>query len=470
MDIYINSVKKIYWFVLSFICLSSCKKLVDVGEPVNSITTVKAFDNDANAISAVMGIYSKMINTNPNFGIGSGALTIFCGLAADELNATNQSYTGFSRNDLLSNNVFNYNQLWSPAYFYIYEANACIEGLQASSGLNSSLKLQLLGEAKFIRAFCYFYLTNLYGDLPLVLSTDWNNTAVISRASKSKIYDQIILDLKDAENALPDTYLFTKNERSRPIKFAATALLARVYLYLGDYSNAEIQSTQIINKGIYNLDSLSDIFKRNSGEAIWQLRPSNKFFPNTVLEGYKIIPNSPFNSADFYVTDQLLNSFEVGDKRKASWIDSSESGGIKYYYPSKYKIKYGTFDVEPIENYTVLRLAEQYLIRAEARANGAGTSLSGAIADLSSIRTRAGLSIYNGPNNKDSVLKAIEQENKIEFFAELGHRWLDLKRTNQANTVLGSLKGANWQTTDQIFPIPVTEINKNPKLSQNEGY
>lgn len=120
------------------------------------------------------------------------------------------------------------------------------------------------------------------------------------------------------------------------------------------------------------------------------------------------------------------------------------------------------------EYYTPLRLAEQYLIRAEARANQ--DNLNGAVDDLNVIRKRAVLTTLLNSLTQAQVLAAVAQENRIEFFAEWGHRWLDLKRTGQADAVLGSLKGSNWQTTDQLYPIPISEILRDPNLEQNPGY
>jgi hypothetical protein len=114
----------------------------------------------------------------------------------------------------------------------------------------------------------------------------------------------------------------------------------------------------------------------------------------------------------------------------------------------------------------MLRLAEQYLIRAEARAQL--ENIPGAQEDLNAIRSRAGLPDTDA-DDKASLLLAIERERQAELFAEGGHRWLDLKRTNRADAVLGPLK-ADWQTPDALFPIPDAERQLNPNLTQNDGY
>jgi hypothetical protein len=139
--------------------------------------------------------------------------------------------------------------------------------------------------------------------------------------------------------------------------------------------------------------------------------------------------------------------------------------GTTYYFPYKYKIRTGYTPLN--EYYTVLRLAEQYLIRAEARVYI--NDFAGAKADINTIRTRAGLS-NTSASDKASLLLAIEQERRIELFVEWGHRWLDLKRTGRASAILAPLKGADWQSTDILWPIPQSQINTNPSLIQNPGY
>lgn len=251
-------------------------------------------------------------------------------------------------------------------------------------------------------------------------------------------------------------------------KYAATALLARVYLYLGLWSDAEVQASTVINdtKDLELLSDLNSIFLKNSKESIWQLEVVDRY-PYATLEADSFIPSDSNSIPKYNLTSVLLNSFEAGDKRKIAWVGNSKVSTNFYYYPQKYKVKNGTSG-NITEYYTLLRLSEQYLIRAEARANQG--KLTDAISDLNVIRKRASLSDLPSLLNKTDVLTAVAQENKIEFFAEMGHRWLDLKRTKTANDVLGPFKGSNWQSTDQLFPIPASERSVNPNLTQNPGY
>lgn len=159
----------------------------------------------------------------------------------------------------------------------------------------------------------------------------------------------------------------------------------------------------------------------------------------------------------------MVESFEPQDLRSKKWIDSLSIEPDIYYFPTKYKVRTGT----PVTEYSmVLRLAEQYLIRAEARVHQG--DLTGAAEDVKKIRNRAGLTNIE-LSSTSQALNSIYAERKLELFTEGGHRWLDLKRTDRATEVL-SPKKPEWQPTDVLYPIPQNELNNNPNLNQNPGY
>jgi len=472
-------IKKTLFFVAGVILTAlnpACKKLVSIPEPINSITTDEVFTTPQKATSAVSSIYYDMSYGNDNIAYACGAITFYTSVYADELNVDGpllQDIMSYQLSQVLSNGGELNDQFWKPMYSDIYKANAAIEGLEASKSLTTGVKNQLIGECKFLRAFCYFYLVNLFGDVPLVTTSSWESNSTLKRTPASQIFQQIISDLKDAQNLLAVDYSISTGERTRANRWAATALLARVYLYTSDWKDAETQATSVItNFTLYNLVSLDQVFLRNNKEAIFQLQcVSQGDWSYATYEGFVFqLPSPNFaNAAAFSLTDQLINSFETNDQRKGFWVDSTNFSGPPYYFPAKYKIFQSTAGNNP-EYSTVLRLAEQFLIRSEARARGNQNDLSGAISDLNIIRTRAGLDSLPTSLNQDQVLAAIAQENRIEFFAEWGHRWFDLKRTGQADAVLGPIKGSNWKTTNQLWPIPQSEIIDDPNLTQNQGY
>src|ERR1051325_199487 len=185
-----NNNNKIIIILATIFSLTSCKKLVEIGAQDNSINSGNVYSNDATAIAAVTNMYVKMSAANlPGGGITS--LNLFPALSADELSlysgATNNAVNYYYQNALSAVNL-NSPDFWTSFYPEIYLANAALEGLNKGTGLTPAVKQQLLGEAKFMRAFCYFYLVNLYGDVPLALTTDYTVNAALSRTPKAQVY------------------------------------------------------------------------------------------------------------------------------------------------------------------------------------------------------------------------------------------------------------------------------------------
>jgi hypothetical protein len=474
--------------LLSVMSITGCKKLVEVDAPGNNLNAANVYSKDATAIAAVTGVYASMSSPQTDLtGNSMVAMTLFGGLSADELtlfNLNNVILLDYYRNNLssTSSGINGATFLWNAAYDHIFTMNGAIEGLTASNSLTPAVKQHLLGEAKFIRAFCYFYLTNLYGDVPLILQTNWQNNTSASSTSQTDIYKQIVQDLKDAKDLLTDNYLgsnliVSSAERIRPNKGAAEALLARTYLYTKDWPNADAEATAVIvTKPMYDTVSLTiGVFTKNSMETIWALQPVASGTSSNTGDGLiYILPTAGPNISNYpvYLSKNVVNSFETGDLRKKNWIDSVKPAGTAFYYPKKYKI--GAVSTTTQEYEIVFRLAEMYLIRAEARAQQ--NNLSGAIADLDVIRKRSGLPLIANTNpgiSQSALLTAILHERQVELFTEWGHRWLDLKRTNTIDNVMNLVtpqKGGSWSSYKALFPIPYSETQKDKNLIQNSGY
>ncbi len=457
--------KKPLSFLTIIFCLClifSCEKFVDIDSPITEVITEDVFSSDATANAAIIGMYSNMFD---NSSI-STQLTRETSLASDELiDVSTQLPLGqFFNNGLTSDNS-HVSRFWTQLYKLIFSANDAIEGLKISNRVSKNLKNQLMGEAYFMRAFCHFYLVSLWSDVPLVTSTDYRVNRLASRSPEVDVFQQIIDDLTESKSLLSEDYSFSGGERFRPNKFTASALLARVYLYTEAWENAETESTMVINHSAYELLSdLNAIFLENSREAIWQLQSFNNEGTNTHDGNIYIILQTPPTIVT--LRDELADSFESNDDRKNHWIDSISDDSQTYYFAYKYKIRGANTTLPITEAMVFFRLAEQYLIRAEARANTG--NISGAQADINMIRNRAGL-----PNttatDQASLLLAIEKERKHELFTEGSHRWMDLKRTGRIDEVLGLVK-PGWDPHDKLFPIPKDELTDNPNLTQNPGY
>ena len=458
----------IYW-VLPAIGLSGCKKLVQVGTPETQLSTEVIFSSDETAVGALMGMYSKAVGSSGL--ILNGGSSVYPSLSADECVPASPvaAFLEFSNNNLGSANNY-VSILYSSAYSTLYDANILLENLPLSSttAVSMTVKRQLNGEARFMRALLYCKLVDLYGDVPLETSTNADVNATMPRTASTSVYAQVLSDLNAADTLLDTAYASAASQsqgsRTRPNRWAASALLARLHLYKGEWAAAEQAATAVINSGYYLLEpSLDSVFRAGSREAIWQMQPVTTLMNSG--DGYLFLPlDNALSKPPDTLSSWLSNAFETGDLRKQHWVGTKTIGGISYRYPAKYKVRAGP---PYVEYEMVLRLAEVYLIRAEARARN--SELTDAIKDLNVIRNRAGLSPLPDTLDQLAVFAAVAQERRIELFAEWGHRWSDLRRTGAADTVLG-LEKPGWAATDALYPMPAREIQRNANITQNLGY
>ncbi len=465
MKIYNKNVFIVALALMLVVTLGSCKKYLSPQPLAYNPTTAELFSSDATASSAVLTLYNQI----PVFL--TSYITLYEGVYSDELVYTggwNTDYQPYS-NSYVDPNDAVVDNFWQNIYAYIYIVNANIEGLNNSATLTPSVKQQLLGEAYFIRGYAYFILANTFCNVPLVISTDYHVNLSLSNTAQSDIYKQVIKDLTNAESLLLPAY--PSSGRIRANKWAAAALLARTYLYTKDYQDAIKVAGMIIDQGGYGaLPAAQNAFVTTSSEVILQLVPVQNIADNGYYsdDASNFIPYSPDDVPEFSLTPDLLAAFEPGDLRFSHWTMANTVDNVSYIYPAKYRNADGS--AAPEDN-ILLRLPEQYLIRAEASAQLG--QLPQAIEDIDMIRKRAGLpliAVTNPTINQTNLIAKIANENRIEFFAELGHRWMDLKRTGQAADVLKALKPDGWKDASINWPIPQPELDTNPFLKQNPNY
>lgn len=488
----INTSTSIIVSILLLIIMSiGCTKLVEVNPPVTDVNAENVYTNDATATAVLTGMYSRMAQGAGSF-TGINGLSVRAGLSADEFalfgNVTTPRLLAYYQNNLSAVTGFG-TEFWAGWYQSIYYCNAALEGLAASNFLSEGVKRQLIGEAKFLRAFFHFYLVNTFGDVPVVLTTDYTVNSFVTRTPREQVLQQIITDLKDAEEFLSEDFLNGSlqpydgtAERARPSKWAARAMLARAYLYSKNYTNAEQKATEVINASVFSLANTSDVFLRadlDNKEAIWQLQPVVAGW-NTEDARVFVLSGSFGNSRPVQLSKSLLEAFEPGDNRRSNWVRDTVIRGSSIKYIFKYKS--AKLDNPVTEYLMVLRLAEQYLIRAEARA--ALNKLQEAVEDINILRTRARAeptvdvpdplpALDAGALSQSQILDKVRAERRIELFSEWGHRWFDLKRTNSIDsvmTVAAPIKGGTWESYKQLYPIPNTEIERNKNMVQNTGY
>ena len=445
--------------------LCSCKKYLDISLPKDKVTDETVFSNATNTLAAVNGLYTFAFKQS-NFLNYQGDELL--GIAADEFVFGSDQYDEFKNNTLSPDNKYVL-PTWQTFYAIIYHANAIIENVPASP-VADSLKQVYIAEAKVFRAYCHLYLACYFGDVPLITTTKITVTASEGRTPKSDVFAAVIADLKDAEAALPAGTV----RNGRVNRYMATALLARVYLYQRNWADAEAKATSLISNTT-NFSLVPDckgVFLRGSKEAIWQLNTAGGTADNYTYFAGSFVP-APTATASTLASlatlrPELYNAFETGDKRYTAWVgyNTTITPLTPFYFDYKYKQLSTPTSSSLIEDYMLLRLAEQYLIRAEARAQQ--QNLNGAIDDINVIRTRAGLTSLAYGLSQNNVLLAIEKERKLELFGEgYGHRWIDLIRTGRADAVLGAAKPGTWKSTATLFPIPAGEILLNPNLTPN---
>ncbi|RYE18194.1 MAG: RagB/SusD family nutrient uptake outer membrane protein, partial [Sphingobacteriales bacterium] len=347
-------------------------------------------------------------------------------------------------------------------YKLVYVTNVSLEKLDASTSLTPELKKRLIGECLYIRAWQYFILVNLFGDVPLCLSSDYRRNAEMPRSDAAIVWEQIISDLSGAADKLPESYALP--ERTVPNRFAAKALLAKCYLYQQKWDSVLVLCNQVAQSGSYQLlPNMNAVFQRGSSETLWQVASTST--NRNSWEGFNFIPSSNNAAPGYVLRPELVNHFEANDQRKINWLKQRTYAGNTLYYPFKYKVRTST---PPTEFQVVMRYVEVLLMRAEANLQTNG--VSSAIPDINAIRLRAGLPIVDNTISSDSCMRLVIKERRSELFAEWGNRWFDLKRWNLANELLAPLKGNGWQPTDVLYPIPQTQIDLNRNLEQNSGY
>lgn len=438
--------RKIFILFIALLPLSSCDVL-DV-ESQNAIPEEKAIKDKKGVEKGILGSYTSF----QALGYFGRSYVIFADLAADNLehsvDGTAQNYAQIDNNAVLPENGA-VSDIWDRAYEGINIANNIIGKVQEMSDMTIEEKNAAMAELFFVRAFNHFNLMNWFGAIPIKTTPTIGAGGLdVPREPVAKVYDQIIADLTFAGQYLP-----AGGPKARATKYAATALLARVYLYKGDYANASARATEVIENGGYTLPAYADVWADESAESIFEIdfteinrnRIAEYNFPKTLNGRREVAP-----------TASILAAYEAGDARYPASV--AFSGALAY------PVKYDDLSLGA-DNVIILRLAEMYLIRAEAEARLNG-DITGIQADLNAVRTRAKLPDTSASTH-DQLLRAIERERRVEFAFE-GHRWFDLVRTGRAVELLQTVNSEN-QTR---WPIPLSEIvtNKSQGMEQNPGY
>lgn len=450
--------------VVIFVCSATfgCDDFVNIDNPNSQLVTSAVFENKATANAAIADLYGQMRENGFLSGKTTGLSHLLSLYSDDLINYNNASLeiSSFYSNSLIASNSY-INSLWNNAYKQIYASNLAYHKLQNSTTLQETDRDQFMGEALFIRSLNHFYLMWLYGEVPYVTETDYLLNSRVEKMNREELTQRIIEDLERASDLVADNYI--TQDRARVNKAVVKAFLARVYLYSEDWVKAASTASVVLNQtDAYQLSpELESTFLKHSPSTIWQL--ASAYNGRNTDEGalFIFVSLPPQGVA---LNGTLYQVFEEGDLRKEYWINVLSDGENVWYHPSKYKERMDTGTT--LENSIQLRIAEQYLIRAEARLRMGG--IEGCKEDLNRIRNNAGLA-NTVANNEQELLEAILKERRVEFFTEQGHRFFDLKRIGKLNAILAIKPG--WNTTDALWPLPQNELLLNPLLEpQNPGY
>jgi hypothetical protein len=434
---------------------SSCKKLDTT--PTQSIDESKALNTGADVQVALVGSYSDLIDADLYGGLAFVAPDLLGDFNEISWSGTFQGLTQINNKNIPVDNIF-VRDTWLAAYKTINDVNNVLSAISVVAA-NQADRVE--GEASFIRGAVYFDLVRLYAKawndgtpatnpgVPLLLTPTRGITDAdqVPRSSVAAVYERVIADLTTAEAKLPATNSFYAT------KGAAAAMLARVYLQKGDYANAAQAANRVISSGRYSLrPEYADAFPfSTSGPA---------YIPNTTEDIFAMQVNATqgtnsFNTyyssngrGDISINDSHLDLYEANDERLDVFYN--DGGSV---YSGKNENTYG--------NVRILRLAEMYLIRAEANFRLSPAAPVGGVtplADINTIRTRAGLLPLAAVTLADILL-----ERKLELAFE-GFTLHDAKRLQQN---VGSLA---WNSPKLVYPIPDREMRVNANLEQNTGY
>jgi starch-binding outer membrane protein, SusD/RagB family len=451
----------IKWSFLFLIIIegASCKKYLET-TPIGAVSDDAPISDKASAETALRGVYRQL--ASPGY-YGETYVTLGYFPSGDIKNLTTGGAANLVNVNFRADDV-NFNTAWNAIYTTINRANHVIAKVPAVTDplFTQQLKDKYVGEAKFIRALAYFDLARAWGGVQIILepTTVLVNRPEVERSTLDQTYDQVLTDLQDAEQLLPDEL-----NRIRATKRTVWALRARLHLYRKEWELAEEYATKLIDKtnDYFLVKPFSAWFKDNAiatSESIFELEYS-AINPSAIraqmqhpINGgtYRYAPNDRFV--------ELLNNPEIAGDRN-SLIGSVTQGGTTIWFGNLY------YRLPATDPAYIFRIAEMYLIRAEARAHLDKTA--DALLDLNEVRKRANVSELS-LSTADEILLAIENERRIEFAFE-AHRWFDLARTGRAKAVLEALDAnTKVETYELVFPIPITQIQLDNNLIQNEGY
>lgn len=463
--------------------LSSCTGILDK-EPIGILDAGSFFKTQNDALQAINAAYEPLMfcNSNNNFYWGFGVLT-----SDEAVTGGDGSRPGLTEMDFLTytSRTAELNDFWKLQYKGITQCNTVLDKVPGID-MDAALKDRILGEARFLRAFYYFQLTQVFGDVPLLTRITPPEELKVPKTSKSEIYKVILDDCEKAALSLPMTY--EASQAGRATKGAALALAAKAQLYAKNYNEVLNYTARIKELGIYALmPDYEDNFRentQNNSESVWEIQHTNlELGVGNALNQWWASKKVPNGYGFCEVTPEYVAEFETGDPRRKFTIASNNEDYFGYVYKNSFSStkfsprKYLQADSTATQkadgdiNVTNIRYAEVLLWEAEALAELG--RIAEAQGPLEQVRARARAQSADPENtlppvtttDKTEMINAIRHERSVELGFEM-HRFFDLVRWGIAKEKLADFQ----EGKHEVFPLPQVELDLNPQLQQNSGY
>ena len=470
-------------FTLSLVVLNACEVLEQT--PESNFTPTNFYKNTDDAKAALSAVYDPLNSPNMYGQI----MWILQDQATDDAEWGNgRSTANQPKNDLdkftFTPATSTFQSIWGTLYNAINRANTVLARVPGIT-MDENLKAQYLAEAKFMRGFYYFTLVRLFGGVPIITAETTSLVNLnVARASVDDVYKQIIQDFTDAESVLPVTY--STVDRGRATKGAAKTFLAKVYLTRQDWVNASAKAKEVVDLNTYDLwATYAEAFliaNKNGKEAIFEMQAlSGGNGEGSWMQGY-MRPNfdrvnGTAGFGDDPPTESIYRAYRADDRRRtvnlrlytATSTPAAPASVLFPCYVNKYLDPTATSNSDGGNNFPIERYSDVLLMYAEAL-NEQGGNNPAAYAAINRIRNRAGLPNLTANLSQAQFRDSLLLERRLELAFE-GHRWYDLVRTKR---LISALKAQNptllVEERHYLYPIPQTERDVNPQLTQNPGY
>ncbi|MEM6844688.1 MAG: RagB/SusD family nutrient uptake outer membrane protein [Bacteroidota bacterium] len=497
--------KRVYSIIIVVAVFSSCSDFLEE-DPPSQLVTEQFYRTEADAIAAINTVY-EVLNSGNLF---DGTVNLMNSVETDE--ATRGQF-GSPTVDFFDQHEIAVDEpaiqgWWAENYEGINRANLAIANVPSITIIDEELQSRIIGEAKFLRALYYLNLVMAFGDVPLLTEpTSGLGGLNVTRDPASTVFNQIITDFTEAEAVLPETY--SSANTGRPTLGAAKSMLARTYLYRGDFQNSRDKALEVMMLNRYELlADYADILlpsAKNGPEHIFSVQFLDGFEESDMQRLYGVnqvgvnpaieIPDGARGQSAWSIEQDFFDDFPDTYRKRASFLPTlipqadpditDQVVIVDTFFIDPHTIKYFDPDKDgdnSSNNFNVIRYADVLLMFAEADNEVNGPTPEG-IEALNTVRRRArGIGVLDASGNsvedepsvypdinisqvtREALREVILEERKWELALEGLRRW-DLLRTGR---YLDELEGTTERNL--LFPIPQREREINPNLTQNNGY